>query len=379
MEKKHWGLKTLLACLATALLTALAAAWFFCSSFGGSEAMAMAKKLNAVRTVIEEYYVGETDWDAVTDAAAEAMVDAVGDRWSYYMNADAYLDYLDYSSNTTTGIGVTIQKDEAGGGFLVVTVVEDSPAERAGILPGHVIVSAAGQDVTGLDASGLRDIIKAQEGEYELGLLDGDGQKLTVTLKNEVIYTNPVSYELLDGRVGYIQISNFEEGAAAKAVEAIEDLAAQGMEALIFDVRSNPGGRLAELIDLLDYILPEGEVFVSVDKDGEEKVYTSDESCIDYPMAVLINGNSYSAAEFFAAALREYDYAVVVGQASTGKARSQQTFVLYDGSAVHISTRSYLTPDRVNLAEQGGLTPDIPVELTGEGDAQLEAALKYLS
>ena len=128
----------------------------------------------------------------------------------------------------------------------------------------------------------------------------------------------------------------------------------------------------------MDALLPEGEIFVSVSREGRERIYTSDENCISLPMVVLINKNTYSAAEFFAAALREYNWAAVIGQPSTGKGRSQSTFELTDGSAVHISTQRYLTPSRIDLSEQGGLTPDMTVEEEEGRDAPLESAVEYL-
>ncbi|MGN1002217.1 MAG: S41 family peptidase [Oscillospiraceae bacterium] len=378
MENHRGVTKIVIGCLLSALVGAGLVFFAFYSYFGGSQGFAFVKKLNAVRLVIEERYVGETDFEELTDAAASAMVAATGDRWSYYMDSDSFAAYRDQTNNSTTGIGVTVSQNTEGTGFPILSVTEDSPAGRAGILPGHTIVGLAGQNVRSLDTVGLRALIKAQTGEYAVTLLDENGGEYTVTLKNEVIFNDPVSYELLADGVGYIRIANFQSGAAEGAIAAIETLAGEGMTAIVFDVRHDPGGQLSELTALLDYILPEGEIFVSVDKDGNEDVTRSDAACIDYPMAVLIDADTYSAAEFFAAVLREYGYASVLGEASTGKARSQQTFELFDGSAVHISTRSYLTPARVNLAEEGGLVPDLAVSLGEEGDAQLDAAVKYL-
>lgn len=366
-------------CLVTAILTIAVVFFALMHQFGGSEGWSFISKVNTVRMLVDENFVGDVDWDTAADAASAGMIDALDDRWSYYMTAEEYEAYYARSENSTTGIGVTVQADEQGRGFLVISVVEGAPAERSGIKAGHIIIGVAGQDVSALDVTAVAGVIKQQTGEYELTLLDENGEKYTVALQNELVFTNPVSYEMLEGSIGYIRIDDFEKGSAEEAIKAIEELSAQGAACLIFDVRSNPGGRLNELIELLDHILPEGDIFVSVDSDGDEEIYTSDADCIDMPMAVLINANSYSAAEFFAAALREYDYAAVIGEASTGKARSQMTYILSDGSAVHISTRSYLTPNRVNLAEEGGLVPDVEIALSSESDTQLDAAIEYLS
>ena len=147
---------------------------------------------------------------------------------------------------------------------------------------------------------------------------------------------------------------------------------------MVVDLRSNGGGYVSELTSLLDTLLPKGEIFVSVDDKGKEKVTESDANCVELPMAVLVNAGSYSAAEYFAAVLREYDVAAVVGEATTGKGRSQINVPLLDGSAVHVSSKRYLTPARVDLSETGGIVPDVALEL-GENDAQLAAAMELFS
>ena len=376
--KHAYSIKTLIiACLLTAAAVAAGTLLGVYFAIGGSDGAAVLAKVSAVRRVIDAGFVGQTDWTAVSDAAADGMIDALDDRWSYYMTAEEYASYQNRSSNTSSGIGVTVQKQEETGAFEIISVTEDSPAAAAGVQPGWLLYELAGESVTELDASALRERIFAREGDFEALFRDEDGEEQRVMLHTDSFYSSPVTYRMLSDGVGYIRIANFESGAAEDSVSAIESLAEEGIEALVFDVRADPGGQLTELTELLDYILPEGEIFVSVDKDGNERVSTSDAACIDYPLAVLIDQDTYSAAEFFAAALREYDRAVIIGQPSTGKGRSQATDELSDGSAVHISTRRYLTPQRVDLSEQGGLTPDFSVETGEESDTQLEFAEKY--
>lgn len=376
--KKQYSLLTLTltaACTAAATLLAVFVVGFF--RFGGSEGVSYLGKLDLLRRLAQTQYVGETDMETVTDSACRAFVESLGDRWSYYMTAEEYADYRQRGANMVSGIGVTVTAREEGG-FEIISVAAGSPAEAAGVRAGQVIVSLEGQDVRDLDTAGLRALILSQSGSFELGLLDAGGAEVSVTVSTQTFYSNPVSFELPEDGIGYIRIANFEEGSAENAALAIAELREQGARALVFDVRSNPGGRLSELIDMLDPLLPEGDVFISVDRGGKEEIYSSDAGCLDLPMAVLINANTYSAAEFFAAALSEYGRAVIVGAPSTGKGRSQVTYELSDGSAVHISTRRYLTPNRVDLSERGGLTPDIIEEMGGEGDAQLDAAIEAL-
>ena len=198
------------------------------------------------------------------------------------------------------------------------------------------------------------------------------------------------TFEMLEDQIGLVTIENFDERCAEESIAAIETLLENGAEKLIFDVRHNPGGFADELVKLLDYLLPEGDLFRTVRYDGKEHVDTSDADCLEVPMAVLVNSTSYSAAEFFAAALREYEAAVVVGEQTVGKGYFQITYQLSDGSAVALSSGKYFTPKGISLAETG-VTPDvvvIPEEKEAEGiyygtlqpqeDPQIQAAIRAL-
>ena len=351
----------------------------FLSRFGGSEGLRDALRFAEAREIILSRFVGDVDGETLTDGALYGMTEATGDRWSYYMTAEEYAAYLDYGANEYTGVGITVAEDESGRGLEIVGVTADSPAEAAGIRAGMLLTAVNGESMAGKTASQARAAIQAAaEGDIALSLLTESGETLDVTVRAERLHTQVVTSELRDDGIGYVRIANFEDGAADGAIEAVDALLEAGAAGIVFDVRGNPGGKLSELIELLDYLLPEGDLFVSRTKDGQESVETSGPECVELPMAVLINADSYSAAEFFAAALWEYDWAVTVGEATTGKARSQISVVMSDGGAVHLSTASYLTPNRVDLAETGGLVPDIPVALTETGDAQLDAAVEYL-
>jgi len=380
--------------LLTGLLVGfLAAAILFVALFGGLPGASSALKYASVLRVLRTYFVGDVEMASVTDAAMAGAVGGIDDRWSYYMTAEEYADYLDYSANRYQGIGVTIQKDEETGGFRITAVNRDGPAMRAGIVEGDIILAVDGHDVTEGDTADLRARIQADFGQDAILTVQHEsGLTEDVPVSCEEIYSSPVEYEMLDGSTGYIEILNFRESAAQSAIDAVEELIGQGAARLVFDVREDPGGQLTELVALLDYLLPEGEIFIRSDKAGHETVEVSDASCVELPMAVIVNGNSYSAAEFFAAALREYDWATVVGESTTGKSRSQVTVELSDGSAVHISKYSYLTPNRVDLFATGGLMPDVEIALSEEDyeqyvtgglepadDPQVQAAIEALT
>jgi len=321
-------------------------------------------KLLEVQTLIEEKFIGEVETAELYEGAAAGMVGATGDRWSYYMTAEEYASYLETMANAYVGVGITIQVREDG--YLDVTqVTKGGGAEAAGVQVGDIITAVEGRDAAELGTSGARDIIRGEEGTFVTVTFRRDGVSMDLTLERRYIETEVATGTMLEGNIGLVTIVNFDERCYSETVSIIETLRQAGAKALIFDVRHNPGGYKSELVDLLDYLLPEGVLFRSEHYTGAVEVDESDASYLDMPMAVLINGDSYSAAEFFAAALREYDAAVLVGEATTGKGYFQNTFTLSDGSAVNLSTGRYTTPNGVCLAGVG-LTPDVTVEVDEE-------------
>lgn len=368
----------IIACLAVAIVTAILTYVAAIGGFGSKQYLDDARRYVEIEKIIDDNYIGDADYNELYNAAAAAMVKSIGDKWSYFMSAEEYEAYKLSSSNEYSGIGVSV-KVNSSGEFEVFSVEESSPAANAGIAVGDIITAIDGEDVSDKTLEDVSLLIRSKVNKDFPMTLESGGDTKTVTVACEIIYKNPVSSRLLDGNIGYIKISNFEAGSSENTKKAIEQLLQTGATSFIFDVRNNPGGLLTELVDLLDYILPEGDLFISVDKSGKETVQTSDKVSLKNKMIVLVNGNSYSAAEFFAAALQEYNWATVVGEQTTGKARSQITLELSDGSAVHISTHKYLTPNRVDLAEAGGVTPDIAVAQDDEKtDKQLETAINAL-
>ena len=333
------------------------------------EYMLRSDKLSQLEALIEEKYIDEADKTAMEDAAAEAMVKATGDKWSYYIPADEYEAYRERMANAYVGVGITIQAAEEGG-FLIIDVTAGGPAEEAGLLVEDRIIAVEGQDVTGFTTTEVRDVVKGKEGTFVSMTVLRRGEEVTLSVERRQVQTPVASGKMLTENVGLVTIENFDSRCAEETVAQIKALVAEGAEKLIFDVRNNPGGYASELVKVLDYLLPEGELFRAVRYDGKENIDYSDEDCLRVPMAVLVNGSSYSAAEFFAAALAEYDAAVVVGEKTTGKGNFQQTYQLSDGSAVSLSVGKYYTPSGVSLADTG-VTPDILLPMDEEMAAEL--------
>ncbi|MGM9661305.1 MAG: S41 family peptidase [Faecousia sp.] len=347
-------------------------------------------KLDRLETLIQEQFVGEADAQAVEDAAAAAMVKATGDRWSYYISAKDYAAHQEQEENAYVGVGITIQQEEDDSGFLIVMITQGGPAQEAGLEVNDLLIAVEDQDVRGMTSDEVRELVRGEEGTSVALTVMRKGEHMTLSVERRRIEETVAEGEMLENGIGLVRIYNFDDRCAQESIAAIEALMAEGAQKLILDVRNNPGGFASELVELLDYLLPEGDLFRSVSYDGKETVDTSDADCLEIPMAVLVNGNSYSAAEFFAAALQEYEAAVVVGEPTVGKGYYQNTIPLGDGSAVALSTGKYYTPKGNSLAETG-VTPDVRVDVdedtaaeiyygtrSAAEDPQIQAAVKAL-
>lgn len=314
--------------------------------------------------LIEDNFVGDTDNYVPVQAAVEGLVTGLDDRWSYYVSPDELQSYQENLNNSYVGIGITVTKDESGY-IRVEAVAEGGGAHDAGIEVGDLIVTADGTDVIPLTLDECSAVIRGDEGTFvTLVVKKTDGTEAEYKVERRAIEAVIVTGQMI-GSIGYIALDNFNMGSAKAFIEMTEQFIDAGAEALVFDMRFNGGGRLVELVEILDYLLPKGLIFRGVDNNGEEAVFHSDASCIDLPMAVLINGSSYSAAEFFAAALEQYGVAVTVGDATVGKGYAQNTYFLSDGSAIAISVYEYFTPDGTSLAGVG-LTPTYEIALSDE-------------
>lgn len=373
----------------------------FCTLSGVSAQKAMNQevqegidKYTEIMDLVEKYYIGETDMTQVNDTMASGIIAGLGDRWSYYVPAESYQDYTNNRENAFVGVGITITPyySEEGeiAGYEVTEVLKGGPSEEAGVLAGDVLVAVERQSIAGMDTTEVKSLVQGPENtQVYLSFLRGEGEvHISVTRKTFTLIA--AEGRLLEDSVGYIIIDNFDAGCAETVKGLVEELTAQGATSLLFDVRNNPGGLKAELVELLDYLLPAGTVFHTVNYAGQEEIATSDPACVDLPMAVLVNESSYSAAEYFACALQEYGVGTVVGTKTYGKGYYQIGLDLSDGSAINLSIGKYYTPNGLSLIDTG-VTPDVEVELdeemtslfllnklAPEEDPQVQAALNCL-
>lgn len=347
-------------------------------------------KLEDLENLILTSFAGDADKTKIEDAAADAMVNAMGDRWSYYIPAAELPSFLDNSENAYVGIGVTVQATDDNSGLMVIAVQPGGPAEEAGVQVGDVIIQVDGESAQDRTVTEISAMIKGEEGTVVSITVLRSGEGITMTVARKRMETTVASSKLLNEHVGLVTIQNFDERCADETIAAIKALLNQGADMLLFDVRNNPGGYVDELTKILDYLLPEGNLIRTVGTDGSDETVTSDADCVKVPMAVLVNENTYSAAELFAVDLSEYGVARIFGQKTSGKGFFQQVFQFSDGSAAGISVGRYYTSQGNNL-EGIGLTPDEEIKLDDESeallyngmlepenDAQLQAALSYL-
>ena len=348
-------------------------------------------KTAEIGAYLDRFFIDDYDEDTLADAAASAMVEATGDRWSYYLTAEEKSSYDEQMQNAYVGIGVTITAQEELGGMRIEAVTADGPAEEAGLLTGDIITEVEGEKTLDLGMTGTRAKVRGEEGTFvTLTILRGE-ESFPVSVERRSIQTPVATYEMLDGQIGYIKIANFDTRCAEETNAAMDELIAQDAKALIFDVRNNGGGYKNELVKVLDKILPEGILFQSEDYQGSKQIDRSDADYIDLPMAVLVNQDSYSAAEFFAAAIQEYDWGTVVGTKTVGKGNFQTAFTLSDGSMLNLSIGKYYTPQGRSLTDTG-VTPDVEIALSDEDgaklyygqlekadDAQLQAAIREIT
>jgi len=347
-------------------------------------------KLEDLENLILTSFAGDADKTKIEDAAADAMVNAMGDRWSYYIPAAELPSFLENSENAYVGIGVTVQATDDNSGLMVIAVQPGGPAEEAGVQVGDVIIQVDGESAQDRTVTEISAMIKGEEGTVVSITVLRSGEGITMTVARKRMETTVASSKLLNEHVGLVTIQNFDERCADETIAAIKALLNQGADMLLFDVRNNPGGYVDELTKVLDYLLPEGNLIRTVGTDGSDETVTSDADCVKVPMAVLVNENTYSAAELFAVDLSEYGVARIFGQKTSGKGFFQQVFQFSDGSAAGISVGRYYTSQGNNL-EGIGLTPDEEIKLDDESeallyngmlepenDAQLQAAMSYL-
>lgn len=334
-------------------------------------------KLNALDSLMDSFYFDDVDEEEAKTNIYKAYLNSFKDKYTVYYNEDEYKTMMESTKGTFYGVGAVCQKSEEGG-IVLVDVYENAPGYAAGLRDGDRIVEVDGVNVTDMDLSAAVALIKGERGTtVNLKAIRGK-ETLEFTVTRDKVDAVTVEYEMKEGQIGYIYISQFDDVTTQQFKEAVDDLEKQGMKGLVLDIRDNPGGVLTTVVDMLDYILPDGLIVYTEDKYGKRTEYNGkNEHELNIPIAVLVNNNSASASEIFAGAIQDYEKGVIIGTQTFGKGIVQTIRPLTDGSAVKFTIAKYFTPKGQDIHGKG-VTPDKVVEAdhSAETDNQLDAALE---
>lgn len=350
-------------------------------------------KVAAINQLIDDNFY----FDASSDEEREeyiykGIMESLEDPYSVYYTAEEYADLMDSSTGSYQGIGVSIQQNTSTKILTVVRVFQGSGAEEAGMLPKDIIRAVDGRELDGEEVSEVVTWIKGEPGTtVDVTVYrPSTEEELTLTIERKTIDNSTVSYEMKDNQIGYIEVTDFYEKTAEQFEKAVDDLQSQGMQSLIVDLRNNPGGYVNVVVEMCDYILKEGTIVYTKDRDGNivSSYEATDNHELDVPMVVLVNGDSASASEIFAGCMQDHGIATLVGTTTFGKGIVQHVIPLSDGSAVKLTTQKYFTPNG-NDIHGVGIEPDITVELPDElkyepvipeeQDVQLQKAIEILN
>lgn len=326
------------------------------------------EKAKLIESIVKEKYTGETDDQLMEDTMYKGLMASLGDPYSAYYTQEEYEDLTTETTGSYKGIGVVMQQNTDTMQVEVVRCYEGAPGEKAGLLPGDIIIQVNGEDTSSMELSEVVDMVKSSEDGTAHITIAREGEKdyLQIDVPLEEVNIPVVAHEMLEENIGYIALYEFTEQTEPQYEAAFQELKEQGMERLIVDVRGNPGGLLTSVCDILEDILPEGLIVYTEDKDGSRREYTSNgEKELDMPLAVLINGSSASASEIFAGAIQDYGLGTLVGTTTYGKGIVQSLIPLSDGSAVKTTTAKYYTP-KGRCIHGTGIEPDVEVELAEE-------------
>ena len=348
---------------------------------------ALKEIINNYYYIVDNYY-DEIDKDKIISGAIDGMVSALGDDYSQLLEEDSSSTFYMTLEGSYKGIGIEIYNDKDNN-IVILDVLDDSPAEKAGIKSGDIVKKIDDKNLENTDKSELTKYIKENEkNSYQL-IIVRDGQEMTFNLEQSEITIKSVASKVIEQenrKIGYIYISIFSNTTSDQFKTALKSLEEKNIDSLIIDVRENSGGHLTTVVSLLSEILDSSHVIYQIEKDGETtKYYSKGKETKKYPIIVLQNGNSASASELLSAALKEEYGATIIGETSYGKGTVQEVVGLSNGDTYKFTTKKWLTP-KGNWIHKNGVVPDIEVSLdetyqndpTDANDNQLQAAIRYI-
>ena len=364
------------------------------AGIGGSQASYgvlsgnVIQKINYLNDLIDERYLKYSDDLKSTDISEgiyKGMFESLGDQFSEYYTAEEFAALQASFSGSFEGIGAGISQNKVTNEFIVSTLTENSPAEKAGVQIGDIFSKVDGKSVDGYSLEELVSHVRGEKGsKVEIEFLRGeDKEPVTIEITRDSIESKTVSVDMIDDDTGYMIIAAFESVTESQFDKGLEELKSKKIKKLILDLRGNSGGNVDVCAHIADKLLPTGTIVYTKNKDGKENRWSSDASCLGVPMVVLVDGNSASASEILAGAIKDFGAGKLVGTTTYGKGIVQDVLQLKDGSAVKITTRKYYSPSGNNI--QGtGIEPDVVVEFDADRyiedhyDNQLEKAKEII-
>lgn len=352
-------------CLVIALMVVIVKETMLHSTVGsGFMTKHGVEKVNLLSDVIDQYYYKDITDEEKMEGIYKGLMSSTNDKYTDYYSPKEFKDLMVTMEGDYGGIGATLSQDKATKEVSVVEVYEGSPAARAGLDRGDIVISVDGHLGTDESLDDFVQRIRGEEGTSIEMVYKRDDQEHTIEITREEVIVPSVSHRMLDDKIGYIRISSFVNGTQKDFEDALADLQSQGMQGIVFDMRDNGGGMVDSVVAILDDILPAGTVVYTMDKSGKREDYTSDDAKkIDIPVTVLVNENTASAAEIFTGAIRDFNYGTIIGTNTFGKGIVQSTVPLSDGSAVKITVATYYTPSGECIHEKG-IKPDIELEFS---------------
>lgn len=338
------------------------------------------------RSSLEQKYIGEIDDEQLIEGAMKGYVAALGDPYTVYYTKEEMKDIMEETNGNFVGIGIYMTLDTEKNVITVIKPIENSPAEKAGILSGDIITKVDGIEYSGEQMDEAANKIRGKEGTKVVIEIYRDGETKTFEITRSKILISHITTKVLEDNIGYIEISDFDGGCAQEFKTKYEKLAQQGITKLIIDIRSNGGGIVDESLEIADMIVDkDSTLLITKDKnDNEDITKAKEKPSINMPIVLLMNEYSASASEILAGALKDNGKATLVGTKSYGKGIIQELHQLSDGSGLKITTNEYFTPN-YNSIHKIGINPDVEVELSkevkqinDENDNQLKKAIEIL-
>lgn len=354
-----------------------------------SESKDIANSLDTYKAILDKYYLGEINEEDLKEGAIRGYIEGVGDKYTEYISKEEMQEYMEDTKGNFVGIGIYMIQDKKNDKIMIVAPIKNSPAEKAGVQAGDLILAVDGQECTANDMNTISSKIKGEAGTTVKLKLQRGNETLELEIKRESVTVNPVESKMLESNIGYIKFTSFDENTSEDFKKNFENLQKQGAKSLIIDLRNNGGGIVDEALKIADYIAEKDSVLLyEVDKENKEVVKKSENApIINMPIILLTNENTASSSEILAGALKDLGKAKIVGTKTYGKGVIQEILTLPDGSGIKITTEKYLTPNKTEI-NKVGIEPDEKVELPEDlenvleieekDDTQLQKAIQML-